>query len=124
MNKWTGMGRITKDLDLKYSANNKVYLKFTIAVNGYKKDDVSFINCIAWDKTAENITKFFSKGRLIIVCGQIKTGSYENKEGQKVYTTDIAVNEFHFTGEKKDDSSIMQGFTDVTDEEGEKPLPF
>lgn len=107
MNLVTLMGRITKDLDLKTSQSGSSFMSFTIAINraftkqGEEKQ-TDFISCKAFGKTAENIAKFFSKGSLIAIEGRIQTGSYSDKEGKKVYTTDVMVSGFHFTGEKKD----------------------
>lgn len=119
------MGRITKDLELKYAKDGEMaLLSFTVAVNRRKKDEADFINVKAFSKNAENIAKFFGKGRLIAIDGRIQTGSYDNKEGQKVYTTDVIVDGFHFTGEKKQESSVSDaneaGFYPIIDEE----LPF
>jgi single-strand DNA-binding protein len=125
MNKVTLMGRITKELEIKYSASNMALLSFTVAVNRRKKDETDFISCKAFDKTAENIAKYFKKGAMIAVCGRIQTGNYE-KDGKKVYTTDVMVDEFHFTGEKKDEQEQQinhnPGFFPV-DNEGDE-LPF
>jgi single-strand DNA-binding protein len=104
------MGRITKDLEIKMSASNMAILKFTVAVNRRKKGEADFINCLAFDKTAENIQAYFKKGSMIAIEGRIQTGSYENKEGQKVYTTEVIVDAFHFTGEKKIEATET-GFT-------------
>ena len=113
MNKVMIMGRICKDLEVKIVGNQMSFLSFTVAVNQKfakqgeeKKTD--FLNCKAFSKTAENIAKFFRKGSLIIVSGRIQTGSYE-KDGQKIYTTDIMVDEFEFTGEKKDETHKVIG---------------
>lgn len=105
MNQVSLMGRITKDLELKYGASGAAFLGFTLAVNrsftkaGEEKQS-DFIMCKAFGKTAENMQKFFSKGNLVIVFGRIQSGSYD-KDGQKVYTTEVMVNEFEFSGEKK-----------------------
>lgn len=98
------MGRITRNLELRYSTNNMAVLKLNVAVNRRKKGESDFINCIAFDKNAENIAKFFDKGNMIAIIGHIQTGSYDGKDGKKVYTTDIVVDEWDFTGEKKSDS--------------------
>lgn len=112
MNKWAGMGRITKDLDLKYSQSNMAVLKFSVAINRRKKDEVDFINCIAFDKTAENINKYFEKGSQIGIVGHIQTGSYTNNEGKKVYTTDIIVDEWDFCGVGKKQEAEPQSDAD------------
>jgi single-strand DNA-binding protein len=128
MNNCQLMGRITKDLDLKCGANGAYYLGFTIAITrkfnkeGEEKQS-DFISCKAFGKTAENITKFFAKGKLIAIEGRIQTGSYD-KEGVKVYKTDVMVDGFHFTGEKKD-TSEQSGFQYVDGAvNDEDSLPF
>jgi single-strand DNA-binding protein len=129
MNKSILMGRITKDLELKTSQAGTSFLSFTLAVNRQfvkqgEERQADFISCKAFGKTAENIAKFFLKGSLIAIEGRIQTGSYDNKEGQKVYTTDIMIDNFHFTGEKKQDKAentgwVAEAVANTTDE-----LPF
>jgi len=99
------MGRITRNLEVRYSTNNMAILKINIAVNRRKKGETDFINCIAFDKNAENIAKFFDKGNLIAIIGHIQTGSYKDKEDKTVYTTDVIIDEWDFTGEKRDGNS-------------------
>lgn len=124
MNSVQLMGRITKDLDLKTSQSGTSFMSFTVAVNRKfsKEKETDFISCKAFGKTAENIAKFFSKGSLIAVEGRIQTGSYE-KDGNRVYTTDVIVDGFHFTGEKKDKEEnvgwVGEAIANTTDE-----LPF
>ena len=91
-NKATLVGRLVRDLELKYTTSGKAVGNFTIAVDrGYgDKKETDFIKCIAWEKTAESMANFTKKGSLVLVDGSIKTGSYD-KEGVKVYTTDIQV---------------------------------
>lgn len=125
------MGRIVRDLELKYSANGETaILGFTVAVNRkYNKPgeekQADFISCKAFSKTAENLAKFFKKGSMIALDGRIQTGSYD-KEGVKIYTTDVIVDGFHFTGERKADSDtgtteqVPGTMVDMSDDE----LPF
>jgi single-strand DNA-binding protein len=121
MNVWNGLGRITKDIELKTSNNNKCYVKFGIAVDsGYKDKPSNFINCIAFNKTAEFICKFMSKGERIGVTGAIQTGNYVNTEGQKVYTTDILVNSAYFADGKK----VVNDSYEPAAEDDETELPF
>ena len=97
MNKVVLIGRITKDLELKYTQSNIPFTKFTLAVNrtfGDKETD--FIQCTAWKKAAENTVKYCHKGSLIGVEGRIQTGSYDNKDGVRVYTTDIMCDNVQF----------------------------
>lgn len=104
------MGRLTRDVELRYSQGSDMAIgRFTVAVErdykaqGAEKAETDFINCVAFGKTAEFIGKYFSQGSMICVAGRIQTGSYTNKDGQKVYTTDINVEKAHFTGEKRQD---------------------
>lgn len=126
MNKAILMGRVTKDLEVKYSKDNIPILKFTIAVNRIKKGEADFINCLAFKERAENIAKYFSKGSMIAIEGKINTGSYDDKEGRKVYTTEVVIDAFHFTGEKKKGQTSQStdepkaGFISIESEE----LPF
>lgn len=104
MNKVILEGRITRDLELKYSTGNssKAILRFSIAVNRrYKnvegKYDADFISCVAFDKTAEFIAKYFHKGDPILVTGHIQTGDYTDRNGEKRYTTDVIIEDTEFT---------------------------
>lgn len=97
-------GRITKDLELKYTQNGKAYCRFTLAVDrGLSKEKkqeaeangqptADFINCLAWGKVAETLQKYTAKGKKILVNGSIETGSYTAQDGSKRYTTDVLVN--------------------------------
>ena len=96
MNNIVLIGRITKDPELKYTNNGKGNTRFTLAVQR-NKDEADFINCVAWEKTAENIAEYFKKGSQIAVQGAIRTGSYE-KDGRTIYTTDVWVYKFDFLG--------------------------
>ena len=96
MNNIVLIGRMTKDPELKYTNNGKGHARFTLAVQR-NKDETDFINCVAWEKTAENIAEYFKKGSQIAVQGAIRTGSYE-KDGRTVYTTDVWIYKFDFIG--------------------------
>lgn len=109
------IGRLTKDPDLKYiSGTDTAVTSFTLAVNrSFKKEgqpDADFIRCVCYGKRAETIAKHFTKGRLIAISGRIQTGSYE-KDGVKVFTTDIIVEDFQFI-ESKNASSGEAGPSD------------
>lgn len=113
MNNVQLMGRLTKDVDLRTTGNGKAVGRFTVAVNRQFKNqngerEADFINCIAFQKTAETIAKYFVKGSMIAIDGRIQTGSYENQQGQKVYTTDVVVNNFYFT-ESANNRTNQQG---------------
>lgn len=130
MNKVILQGRLTKDVELKYtqSSNSTAYAKFSIAVQRRIKregePDADFFNCVAFGKTGEKINEHFHKGRLILLEGHIQCGSYTNKDGNKVYTTDIVVENFDFTGEKKQEQGGASSSDFVSDEEVDEDLPF
>ena len=106
MNKSIITGRLTKDPEIKDGGSTKV-AKFTIASQRSFKDSngnygADFILCTAFGKTADFVSTYFHKGSQICVEGRINTGSYTNKDGQKVYTTDVAVEKVEFYGGKAD----------------------
>lgn len=112
MNKVQLVGRLTRDPEIRYSQgeNATATARFSVAVNRRFKNaegnyDADFINCVAFGKTAEFIEKYFRKGMAIGLTGRIQTGSYTNKDGQKVYTTDVVVEETEFV-ESKGASSV------------------
>ena len=100
------MGRITHDLELKQTQNGIAVLSFNIAVDrnytpkGEEKQ-TDFISCVAWRKTAEFIHKYFAKGRMIAIEGNIQTRNYDDKNGVKHYVTEVIVENVSFTGEPK-----------------------
>ena len=98
------MGRLTRDPETRFFADDqgKSVTRFTIAVNRDYGEKVDFINCTAWNKTGEFVEKYFKKGSLILVIGSLELDSYTNKDGQKVYTTEVRVSKVSFTGEKKE----------------------
>ena len=114
MNKVELVGRTTKDLEVRNTQSGTAVVRFTVAVNRRKKDDgADFISCVAFGKTAENMGKYVHKGDMVGVSGRIQTGSYE-KDGQKVYTTDVIADEVEFLqtkGEKKEQDN--DGFEPV-----------
>lgn len=106
MNKVILMGRLTRDPEIRYSQGDSAtaVARFTLAVDRrFKKQgeaDADFISCVAFGKTAEHAEKYYRQGLKIAVTGRIQTGSYTNKEGQKVYTTDVIVEESEFAESK------------------------
>ena len=112
MNKVVIIGRFTRDPEIKYTTgeNATATARFSLAVNRRFKNkegnyDADFINCVAFGKTAEFIEKYFTKGMAIGITGRIQTGSYTNKEGQKIYTTDVVVEETEFVESKNKGTS-------------------
>lgn len=100
MNSVNLIGRLTKDVDLRYTQSGLAVGHFSVAIDRPKKDGQSngadFPNCVAYGKTAENLANYVHKGELVGVTGCIRTGSYTNKDGRKVYTTDISVASVQF----------------------------
>lgn len=105
MNKVILIGRLTKNPDLRFAAaNGNAVVRFTIAVaRAMKKDEVDFINCIAFGKMGETIAQYFTKGKQIAISGNIRTGSYDAKDGTKRYTTDVVIETFEFINNGKKD---------------------
>lgn len=119
MNKWIGMGRLTKDPDVRMTQEGLAIARYTLAVDRKKKEDpADFISCVVFGKGAEFAEKYLHKGSKIAVEGHIQTGSYTNKDGQKVYTTDVIVDTHEFVESKKTESADENGFAQV--EEGFK----
>ncbi len=117
MNRVELIGRLTRDPDLRYSPNNVPYVLFTLAIdrpfgqNGQQgnqqgNQQTDFINCIAWNRTAELIKQYIPKGRQIAIEGSIQTSSYDDKNGQRQYRTDVAVSRMEFLGSRQDNQSI------------------
>ncbi len=105
LNRFIGMGRITAHPELKTTTTGKSVITFTIAIdrnvkaqNGEKETD--FLNCVAWNKTAEFVSRYFGKGSMICVEGSVQTRSYSAQDGSKRYVTEIVADSVHFTGEK------------------------
>ena len=112
MNKAILVGRLTKDPELKMTENTKREVcQFTIAVNRpYTNDDgerkADFINCVVWDKLAENLSKYQKKGNQVAVEGRIQTRNYEDKDGKKIYVTEIFVSNVTFLDSKGSNDSV------------------
>ena len=106
MNKVILMGRLTRDPEIRYSQGERstAVARYSLAVNRTSKrdgdPDADFINCVAFGRQAEFAEKYFHKGIRIVITGRIQTGSYTNKDGVRVYTTDIVVEEQEFAESK------------------------
>ena len=102
INKVILMGRLTRDPEMRHTNSGTPVTTFSIAIdNGYgdnKRTD--FVNCLAWNKTAEFVTKYFAKGKMIIVIGRITTRSWETQDGKRAYATEVIAQEVSF-GESK-----------------------
>ena len=125
MNRVNLVGRLCKDTELRETGKNK-YIRFNLAVNRriVKEDgtrEADFISCVAWNKTAEIINQYFKKGSLIALEGRIQTGSYDKENGEKVYTTDVIVENFDFV-EKRENSSAPDYTEEVKQESNNNPF--
>lgn len=139
MNKVILLGRLTKDPEVRYTQNNNTLVaSFGLAVNRrFAKEgeerQADFINIVAWDKTGEFCSKYFKKGQQVGIIGRIQSRSYDDKDGRKVYVTEVVAEEAYFADSRKEDSDspfggtvqsnpFAQGneFKPVTDED----LPF
>lgn len=97
------MGRLVADPEVRTTQSGMTVARYRLAVDRFGKDKgADFINCVAFDKRAEFAEKYLSKGMKICVNGRLQTGSYDHKDGYKVYTTDIIVNEHFFCDSKAD----------------------
>ena len=111
MNKVILMGRLTRDAEVRYGgANNSAVARFSLAVDRrFKREGdeqtADFISCVAFGKTAEFLEKYARKGTKFVVEGRIQTGSYTNKDGQKVYTTDVVCESVEFAESKSGSGS-------------------
>ena len=142
MNRVILMGRLTRDPEVRYTQGERsmAVARYTLAVDrrGARKSQdgneqtADFINIVAFDRAGEFAEKYFRQGMRVLVSGRIQTGSYTNKEGQRVYTTDVIVDEQEFADTKRDDSGpsggtsspIGDGFMNIPDGVEDEGLPF
>lgn len=149
MNRVILMGRLTRDPEVRYSQGERsmAIARYTLAVDrrGRRNQDgneqtADFINCVAFDKSGEFAEKYFRQGMRVLVSGRIQTGSYTNKDGIKVYTTDIIVDDQEFADSKgassgdgsgyqptsrpAPSSAVGDGFMNIPDGVEDEGLPF
>lgn len=125
INNFTATGRLTRDIELKYMGSGVAISNFTLAVdrsfksaNGEKETD--FINCVAFRKTAEIMGNHLNKGSLIGITGRIQTRNYQNNEGQKVYVTEVVVENFAFLESKSQQQGSQGGYQNQVNDPFEK----
>lgn len=143
MNKVILMGRLTRNPEVRYvqNENGTAVARYSLAVDRrFKREgeqDADFISCVAFGRAAEFAEKYFHKGIKVLITGRIQTGSYTNKDGQKVYTTDVVIEEQEFaeskaasegmgggySGSGSNNSSVGDGFMNIPDDSDEE-LPF
>lgn len=111
MNKVILMGRLTKDPEVRYTTStNMMVVQFGLAVNRRfvkqgEERQADFINIIAWDKTGEFCSKYFKKGQQVGVVGRIQTRNYDDKDGKRVYVTEVVAEEVYFAEGRKGDAA-------------------
>ncbi len=138
MNKVILCGRLTREPEVRYSQGQQpmAVARYTLAVDRkYKQEGqptADFINCVAFGKSAEFAEKYLQQGTKIIITGRIQTGSYTNKDGQKVYTTDVMIEEQECAESKASQqesrpapsTTSSDGFMNITDSVQDEGLPF
>jgi single-strand DNA-binding protein len=127
MNHFVGIGRLTRDPNVKYTQSGKAYASFTLAIDRRRSADgnhqADFISCVAWEKLAEVISQYVSKGQKIAVEGRIQTRSYDANDGTKRYVTEGVVQSMEFCESRRNSSAGGAGDypgTPVPDED----IPF
>ncbi len=143
MNKVILMGRLTRDPDIRYTQGQQCVARYTLAVdrrftgNNESQQTADFISCVAFGKSAEFAEKYLRQGIKLVVTGRILTGSYTNKDGQRVYTTDIVVEDQEFAESKSNQAAVSNqaagrpqpspdsdGFMNIPDGVEDEGLPF
>ncbi|MGE4282131.1 MAG: single-stranded DNA-binding protein [Clostridia bacterium] len=132
LNKVMLMGRLTKDPELRYTASNVAVCSFTIAVDrnfvkqGEQKQ-ADFIQVVAWRNSAEFVSKYFTKGRMIVVVGSLQTRTWDDQEGKRRYVTEVIADETYFADSKRDSDSSSRmntgfGGNEPADVDGFTPI--
>ncbi|MEQ2868636.1 single-stranded DNA-binding protein [Selenomonas noxia] len=133
MNHFVGIGRLTRDPEVRYTQSGKACAKFTLAIDRRKSSDgnqqADFIPCVAWEKTAEVISQYVTKGQKIAVEGRIQTRSYDAQDGNKRYVTEVVVNSMEFCDSKGSGTSSaappeQQGMFDGSRAVSDSDIPF
>lgn len=126
MNKAHLIGRLTRDPDIRVAAATSMTIaRFTLAVPR-NKNEADFISCTAFDKTAEFAEKYLKKGMQIAVSGRIQTGSFNDRDGKRIFTTEVIVSEIDFfqNKEKQEENPAGEDQFDVPEEIDESELPY
>ena len=137
LNKVILMGRITADPELKHTPSNVAVCSFSLAVNRrFNRNETDFIDIVAWRQQAEFISKYFTKGQQMVVCGALQTRTWEDKNGNKRKSVEVVVDEVHFADSKRTagntspreealpfDFSAGNAFSEIEDED-DGNLPF
>lgn len=119
------MGRLTRDVELRYTNSQKPVASFTLAVDRDGKDNgVDFIDCAAWNGTAEFVNKYFSKGRMAVVSGKLQIRDWTDKEGNKRRAAEVVVRDIYFGDSKRNDSTNTNAGAFVPIAGDDETLPF
>lgn len=140
MNRVILMGRLTRDPEVRYTSgeNSMAVTRYTLAIDRSVKkqgeQSADFINCVAFSKAAEFAEKYFRQGMRVLVSGRLQTGNYTNKDGHKVYTTDVILDSQEFADSKGENAKGMSsynssgidadGFMNIPDGVDDEGLPF
>ena len=133
MNQTCLIGRLTKDVELKYTPSNQAVTQFVLAVNRTFKNangerEADFINCVIWRQSAENFANWVKKGALIGITGRIQTRNYENQQGQRVYITEVIAENFQMLESRSQQQGQSQGnqqqLPQATQQQVKQPDPF
>lgn len=130
INNVTLIGRLTKDVELKYTPANQAVAQFTLAVNRTFKNangerESDFINCVIWRKSAENFANFAKKGALVGITGRIQTRNYDNAQGQRVYITEVIAENFQMLESRNQQQGQQQAQPQqATQQQAKQPDPF
>ena len=129
MNSICLVGRLTKNVELRYTPSNVAVATFTLAVNRTFKNEngereADFINCVMWRQQAENLARWAKKGALIGVTGRIQTRSYDNQQGQRVYVTEVVAEQFQLLESKGQDNQGQQQAPDFSRNENTNANPL
>ena len=133
MNHWVGIGRLTRDPEVRYTQSGKAIASFTLAIDRRRSGDgnqqADFIQCVAWEKIAEIISQYCTKGKKIAVEGRIQTRSYDANDGTKRYVTEVVVQSMEFFDSKSSGTSPaappeQQGMFDGSRAVSDSDIPF
>lgn len=114
MNKVILMGRLTADPEMRQTANGNTVVNFSIAVNRKHVTEngptADFINCVVWGRNGENIARYFGKGKMIAVIGELQISSWDGNDGKRYYRTEVVVGEWDFCGDGKKEAASADNF--------------
>ena len=125
LNHNTIMGRLVRDPEIRRTNSGKAVCSFTIACDKPGKDSgASFIDCVAWEKTADFIGNYFAKGSLIVLEGRLESRQYETKDNQKRTVLEVVVSQAHFCERKKEETTAQTAGNFALMEDDDPELPF